>query len=106
MADDTGGVGATIALLLMVGVGVTWCAMGGPDEVAAKAAVEAWGFTNVAIGQPAFFGCGQDDVQRLPFTATDVKGHAVKGIACAGMFFKQWTIRLDPSPPLPEAQGE
>jgi hypothetical protein len=61
----------------------------------ARMAAEAFGFKDVKIVGPAFFGCGREDAYRIEFTAVSVAGHKVSGLICGGLMFKGWTVRLD-----------
>ncbi len=60
-------------------------------------ALDAFGFHNgrdYNFPIPAFI-CDKNDAYRFTFTAENRDGKTVTGQACAGLFFKGWTIRID-----------
>lgn len=81
---------ACIALLLAIIVGSTrGCGVG--DD--GTQAIQAEGFTEVRIGDPAPWACGRDDAFGSYFTATDPLGVRVSGVVCCG-FMKACTVRF------------
>jgi len=57
--------------------------------------VEAFGFTNVVIGDWAFYGCAKDDNWGYHFTATSPSAQRqVEGVACGGILLKGATVRI------------
>lgn len=52
------------------------------------------GYSNVQILGAAVFGCSEDDLFRIRFSATGPTGRAVRGLVCSAPF-KGATIRLD-----------
>jgi len=63
--------------------------------VDAKKVLESEGYSSVERMNYVFLGCGRDDAYRIEFEAVSVIGKHVHGFACAGMWFKGWTIRID-----------
>lgn len=64
-----------------------------PRDSTAKAAVEKLGMTDVKVGGPSFFSCGEDDLTGASFTATNPAGQRVEGVVCCGVF-KACTVRF------------
>jgi hypothetical protein len=50
------------------------------------------GYTNIDLDGYDFFGCGQEDIYRTKFIATNSNNKTVEGTVCCG-FFKKCTIR-------------
>lgn len=69
------------------------------EDALAKRAAEAFGLTDVRteggfqLGSWAN-GCDRHDAYARRFTAKNAQGLAVHGVACAGFFFKDWTVRI------------
>jgi hypothetical protein len=51
------------------------------------------GFSEIEIGDHAFFRCGRSDVSSLYFTANNPRGDKVDGTVCCG-WFKSCTVRF------------
>lgn len=51
------------------------------------------GFTDVVVGDWAFFACGRDDKRGREFTATNPAGKHVSGVVCCGIL-KSCTVRF------------
>ena len=64
------------------------------DREHAIEAVENLGLTDVVITGHAWFACGKDDVYETGFEATNPHGKRIKGVVCAGLFFKGATVRF------------
>ncbi|WP_375312839.1 hypothetical protein WHZ77_06045 [Bradyrhizobium sp. A5] len=60
----------------------------------AKAAVEANGFTEVVQHGRAWWGCAKDDTVSDLFTAKAPNGKDVEVVACGGVFWKAFTVRI------------
>ena len=58
-----------------------------------KEALRKSGYSNIEIGDHAFFECGRGDVSSLSFTAGNPGGVRVSGTVCCG-WFKGCTIRF------------
>lgn len=56
-------------------------------------AIESQGFTDIKIGDYAWFGCGRDDTYQSHFTAKNSNGKSVSGIVCCGIL-KGCTVRF------------
>lgn len=61
----------------------------------ARRILEDAGYTNVQLQGYAFLACSEDDTYHDAFTATNPNGRHVSGTVCAGMLFKNSTIRFD-----------
>ena len=53
------------------------------------------GYTDVRMTGYNFFACSQDDVFHTGFEAKSPNGTPVKGTVCAGLIFKNSTIRFE-----------
>jgi hypothetical protein len=53
------------------------------------------GYTNIQITGYSWFSCSKDDTYRTGFTATAPSGRQVSGTVCAGLLFKNSTIRFE-----------
>lgn len=87
-----------LGVLLFLALVVCWIIWGDSDAEArakAKAAVEASGFANVTITDRAILACGENDAYRFRWRGENVAGKQVEGQACAGWFFKGWTVRIE-----------
>lgn len=62
-----------------------------PDT--AKEALVKSGYSNIATGGYAWYGCGRDDWFHTEFTATNPNGQKVSGIVCSGLL-KGSTVRF------------
>lgn len=58
-----------------------------------KETLEKHGFTDIEVGGWAPFACGQDDVYKTKFEATNPSGQRIDGVVCCG-WFKNCTLRL------------
>jgi hypothetical protein len=63
------------------------------DADTAHRALEAAGYTEIAISGYSFWGCSEDDNFKTGFTAKGPNGALVKGVVCSGLF-KGATIRI------------
>lgn len=70
--------------------------LAGCGEQDAKRAIEANGFTNVALTGFVWWGCGEHDSMfyNTKFSAIAVNGKPITGVACGG-WLKSWTVRID-----------
>lgn len=59
----------------------------------AKLAIEAFGFTEVHLEGPAFYGCGKDYSIATEFTATGPRGHKIEGVVCGALLMKGWAVK-------------
>lgn len=57
-----------------------------------REALENQGFTDVQLGDHAWYGCSKDDSFNSHFTATNANGRRVSGIVCCGTW-KGCTVR-------------
>jgi hypothetical protein len=48
-------------------------------------AIEAAGYTDVQMGDHAYWKCGNNDNYNSHFTATNANGRRVSGVVCCGM---------------------
>ena len=98
MSDsDSSGMGVVFSLVVFVVIGICWAIWGDSQSEAqakAKRAIEDSGFSNVVIDGNVFLACDSGDAYRLGWHGTNRDGHPVQGQACAGLFFKGWTVRL------------
>lgn len=53
------------------------------------------GYTNVQMTGYNFMACSRDDTYHSGFTAKSPAGHQVSGTVCAGVLFKNSTIRFE-----------
>ena len=58
-----------------------------------ETALHSAGFSEVVVGDHAYFECGRGDVSSLAFTATNPNGDRVSGTVCCG-WFKGCTVRF------------
>lgn len=78
---------SSLAIFIMLLSGCT-----APDR-AVQTLTDA-GYSNIKIGEYAWFSCGEDDLFRTSFEATGMTGRTVTGAVCNG-FFKGATIRFN-----------
>ncbi|MEY4385816.1 MAG: Citrobacter phage [Verrucomicrobiota bacterium] len=83
-----------IVLLAALCVSLSGCSSACVDEQGARTLLEAQGYTAVRITGWDMFGCGKDDHYASAFTAKSPNGTPVKGVVCAGLFFKGATVRF------------
>ncbi|EJU14949.1 hypothetical protein LH128_01197 [Sphingomonas sp. LH128] len=76
---------AAVAALALAG-----CA---PNPAELRGAVEDFGFTDVRLGDHAWFGCSRDDTFRQRWTGRNAAGAPVSGVVCGG-FGKGYTVRI------------
>lgn len=57
--------------------------------------LEENGYTNVQITGYNWLSCSKDDSVHTGFTAKSPNGHQVIGTVCAGLLFKNSTIRFE-----------
>lgn len=81
----------SILVALALTIGLTGCT----DEPNAARILEANGFTDIQFTGYAWMSCSEKDTYQTGFTATGPTGKRVEGAVCAGMFFKNSTIRFD-----------
>lgn len=53
------------------------------------------GITPSNVGGYSWFGCSDSDTYATKFRGVNAQGRAVSGVVCAGMFFKNSTVRFD-----------
>lgn len=70
--------------------------LAGCGEDSAKRAVEAYGFSDVALTGPVWWGCSDSDdfMWNSKFAAKTTNGKPVNGVVCGGAL-KGWTVRID-----------
>ena len=78
-----------IIILLTVVMLFTGCT----SKSDAENALKGQGFTNVKVTGYKFFACSKDDFYHTGFTATNLVGNTVEGVACSGFLFKGTTLR-------------
>lgn len=83
---------AVIALLVIGIIAAMDAGCGAGED--GKAALEADGFTNVELGERAWWGCARDDSFNSHFTATNPAGKRVEGLVCCGSLGKGCTVRF------------
>lgn len=76
-----------ISLMLLVG------SLGCRDEDASNRALKSMGFTDIQLGDYAWFQCDEHDDYRTSFTATNPQGQRVEGAVCCGIM-KNCTVRF------------
>lgn len=59
----------------------------------AKEVLRSAGYTNIEIGEHAWFACSEGDEFASKFTATNANGQRVSGAVCCGIL-KNCTIRF------------
>lgn len=64
------------------------------DAKTARNALDSAGFTDIETGGYAPLACSEDDFSHTKFTATNPQGKRVSGVVCAGLVFKNATIRF------------
>lgn len=77
-----------IAIVALLAVGCT-------DPSGATRILEANGFTDIQLTGYAWLSCSDKDTYQTGFIAKGPTGVRVEGAVCAGMFFKNSTIRFD-----------
>jgi hypothetical protein len=76
--------------LLVVALILVGCA---PDTEEVRNAIDNQGFTDIQVGDPAYFACGEDDGNGgRYFSAKNSNGKTVHGVVCCG-WSKGCTIR-------------
>ena len=73
----------SLSIALAAGLILSAIACGAGDE--GKHAVESSGFTDVVMGDTAYWGCGKNDDANSHFTATNAQGRRVSGVVCCNM---------------------
>jgi hypothetical protein len=53
------------------------------------------GYTEINLGDRAWYGCSQDDSMNRKFVAKGPSGRRVSGVVCCGAWAKSCTVRLD-----------
>ncbi len=87
----------TKAVLSLTGLFLYAALMTNPmmtDENGARDTLKAAGLTPTEVGGYSWFGCGQGDVWKTRFKATNAQGVPTAGIVCKGLF-KGTTIRYE-----------
>jgi hypothetical protein len=79
-------------LLMITGIALSLTACGGNQEDARKA-LSSMGFTQIKVGEYAFWGCDKNDSFKSKFTAVNAQGQAVSGVLCGGIM-KRITVRF------------
>ena len=79
-------------VLLFVGVASAFAGCTRPEDT--RRLLESQGYTDVDAGGWAFLDCSEDDWFRTRFTATSPTAQPVTGAVCAGLLFKNATIRF------------
>jgi len=64
------------------------------DADHANHALISSGYTDIIIGDYAFFECAEDDFYHTSFSATNPTGLRVSGTVCSGLVAKGATIRF------------
>jgi len=64
------------------------------DPIKSEQVLSENGYTEIKIGDYAYFMCGRDDQYATSFTAKSPSGKYVKGAVCGGAF-KGSTIRFE-----------
>ena len=64
------------------------------DEESTISTLQKSGYTNIKIGDYAWFDCSENDFFRTRFSATNVNGERVEGVVCCGLLFKSCTVRF------------
>lgn len=65
------------------------------DPDTATRVLQENGYTNVQMTGYSWFSCSKDDTYSTGFAATSPTGQTVKGTVCAGIIFKNSTIRFE-----------
>lgn len=87
-----------VMIFILVVMTICFFAFGwSTDEARSHAlqAVEDSGYADVRMEGPVVLACDQNDVYRWRWEGTNPAGKRVKGQACAGWWFKGWTVRLE-----------
>jgi len=84
----------SIGLCFLVGL----FAIGSSDTPNYTHVVESQGYTNINIGESAWWGCGREDspFSSVYFNALGGDHKPVAGVVCCGYFFKGCTVRIEP----------
>lgn len=53
------------------------------------------GYTEINLGDYAWYGCGKGDSMSREFAATGPSGQHVRGVVCCGTWGKSCTVRID-----------
>lgn len=77
-----------VAFLFFIGGGCT-------DNNKAERILSENGYKNIQMTGYNFFACGKEDFYHSGFRATSPNGHTVTGTVCAGILFKNSTIRFE-----------
>ena len=79
-------------LVIIPALALTACT----DAQGTREAGEAYGLSNVQPGGYSPFGCAKNDTSSTRFTATNIRGQRVEGVACSDVtpFGKATTIRI------------
>lgn len=79
-----------VAIAMVATLALAGCS---PNPAAQRAAVEDFGFTDVRIGDYAWFGCSKDDTFASKWTGRNAAGVPVRGVVCGG-WAKGYTVRI------------
>lgn len=79
-------------LLIVAAILVSGCCT---DPQNATRILEENGYSDVQITGYNWAACSDDDTYHTGFTATAPGGRKVRGTVCAGVFFKNSTIRFE-----------
>lgn len=85
-------------MLLLCVLAVAGCKMDDAEKhvvygTDSRLAIEAFGFTNVKLEGPSFYGCGKDYSIATEFTATGPAGHHIEGVVCGSFLMKGWAVK-------------
>lgn len=83
-----------VVLAMALYVGYSYWANTDPKvkELARRSLIVA-GYTDVVIGDYRMWGCSRSDSIHLSFTGKGPTGIPTKGVACADLFSKEFTVR-------------
>lgn len=76
-------------ILIALALGLAGCT----DPDATRVAAQKMGFTDVQAGGYSWFGCGDDYTFHTKFTAKNLRGWTVDGVACCG-FLKGCSLKF------------
>lgn len=80
-------------ILAFIALGIFALVANRPSDADIIAVVESQGYTNVAVGGPDVWACGEDDEYSREFTAVGMNGLPVLGVVCSGIN-KGATVRI------------
>lgn len=80
---------------ILIALGMVLALAGCTDEPGAERILKANGFSDIQFTGYAWMSCSDKDTYQTGFIAKGPTGIRVKGAVCAGMFFKNSTIRFE-----------